>query len=78
MSAEAQDRMPPIPADKMTEAQKKAVEQHDRLARPAPIEHFQLHTRLHGYEPADATRDRARLLVPVTLVSDPSLEYSTD
>ena len=28
LSAEAQDRMPPIPADKMTEAQKKAVAEY--------------------------------------------------
>jgi 4-carboxymuconolactone decarboxylase len=34
--AEAQDRMPPIPADKLTEAQKKAIEEF-RAARSAEI-----------------------------------------
>src|SRR5689334_12962243 len=34
--AEAQDRMPPIPADKLTDAQKKAIEEF-RAARSAEI-----------------------------------------
>ena len=34
MSAEAQDRMPPIPGEKMTEAQKKAVEEFSAVRGP--------------------------------------------